>query len=401
MTCTRTYGHRNSIHTAECCNSIVYYHLSAQKIMTRINPLLPLLLLFCLSGNLAGRAQTRLTAEDMAKFATSGDAYLSGNNCFRLTEAMDWAGGSIWYRDAIDLKSPFVMELNLMLGCKNDDGADGMVFIFHPYATMTGRMGEGMGFGGLRPSLGIELDTWENEHLGDPPQDHIAILQDGSPAHWYNLAGPIKLPNLEDCRPHRIYVSWKPEYQLLSIAIDGVERIRYKGDIIGDVFGGISQVYWGVSAATGRYNNRHEICFEKLEFAKVTPIAYLTPNQINLMKRPDGLVLDPVQFPSGQTLLSEETTFELEKIVKYLKRNTTFALEVATFTDSAGSDAGNLKISQARAEAIKKYLISKGIEAKRVYAFGYGEATPIASNATPEGRAKNRRVAFKLFRVVP
>lgn len=349
----------------------------------------------------AAQAPSHLTAEDMAKFTTSGDAYVTGNNCFRLTEAVDWAGGSIWYRDAIDLNAPFVMELNLVLGCKDVDGADGMVFIFHPYATMTGRPGEGMGFGGLRPSLGIELDTWENEHLGDPPQDHIAILQDGSPAHWSNLAGPVKLPNLEDCRPHRIYVSWKPEYQLLSVAVDDVERIRYKGDIIDEVFDGNAQVYWGVSAATGKYNNRQEICFEKLEFAKVTPPAFLTPSQINQLKKEAGLLLDKVQFPSGQSSLTGATTFELEKIVRYLKRNTAYAIEVAAFTDSSGSDESNVLISQARANAIKQYLISKGIDGKRIYAFGYGEAQPIASNATPEGRTKNRRVAFKLFRVVP
>lgn len=346
-------------------------------------------------------AQSRLTAEDMAKFVPSGDAYVSGGNCFRLTEAMDWSRGSIWYRDAIDLGSPFVMELNLVLGCKDRDGADGMVFIFHPYPTMTGRPGEGMGFGGLRPSLGIELDTWENDHLGDPVQDHIAIMQDGSPAHWYNLAGPVKLPNLEDCQPHRIYVSWKPSYQLLSVAVDGVERIRYQGDIIKEVFGGISEVYWGVSAATGRYNNRQEICFEKLEFAKIAPLAYLMPSQISQLKKTEGLILDPVQFPSGQTRLNEKTIFELDKLVRYLKKNSAYAIEVAAFTDSSGSESGNLRISQTRADAIKKYLVSKGVEAKRVYAFGYGESNPIASNGTPEGRAKNRRIAFSIFRIVP
>lgn len=346
-------------------------------------------------------AQSKLTAEDMAKFVPNGDAYISGGNCFRLTEAMDWSRGSIWYRDAIDLKSPFVMELNLVLGCKDADGADGMVFIFHPYPTMTGRAGEGMGFGGLRPSLGIELDTWENEHLGDPPQDHIAILQDGSPAHWYNLAGPNKIPNLEDCRPHRIYVSWKPDYQVLSVAVDGVERIRYKGDIIYEVFDGISEVYWGVSAATGRYNNRQEICFEKLEFAKIAPLAYLLPSEIRQLKKEEGLLLDRVQFPSGQTRLNEATIFELDKLIKYLKGNSAYAIEVAAFTDSSGSESGNLNISQARADVIKQYMINKGIAAKRIYAFGYGEAKPIASNSTPEGRAKNRRVTFSVFRVVP
>lgn len=369
--------------------------------MTRFFFYQPFFLFLLSTWFLPLHGQSRLTAEDMKKFVASGDAFITGGNCFRLTEAMDWSRGSIWYRESIDLSAPFVMELNLMLGCKDRDGADGMVFIFHPYPTMTGRAGEGMGFGGLRPSLGIELDTWENEHLGDPPQDHIAILQDGSPAHWYNLAGPAKIPNLEDCRPHRIYVSWKPDYKLLSVAIDGVERIRYQGDIINEVFGGVSEVYWGVSGATGRYNNRQEICFEKLEFAKVAPLAYLMPSQIRQLKKEEGLLLDRVKFPSGQVRLTEGTTLELDKLVRYLDQNGNYAIEIAAFTDSSGSESGNLRISQARADAIKQYLISKGVEAKRIYAFGYGESDPIASNDTPEGRAKNRRVAFSVFRIVP
>lgn len=369
--------------------------------MTRFCLFFLLLLISQLIQMPSAWGQTRLSAEDMANFRLSGDAYLSGGNCFRLTEAMDWSRGSIWYRDAIDLNKPFAMELNLMLGCKDQDGADGMVFIFHPYAMMTGRPGEGMGYSGLRPSLGIELDTWENEHLGDPPQDHIAILYDGSPAHWYNLAGPVKLPNLEDCRPHRIFVKWDPQFDLLSIAIDGVERIRYKGDIIQEAFAGNSEVYWGVSAATGRWNNRQEICFEKLEFARVSTIARLTPGQIKQLKNEDGLLFDRVQFPSGQTSLTQETIDELDKLARYLTRNTEYSIEIAAHTDASGSEAGNLRISQARAEAIKRYLVNKGIDKKRIYAFGYGEASPIASNATPAGRTKNRRVAFSIFRVVP
>ncbi|MCB0633872.1 MAG: hypothetical protein KDD15_29275, partial [Lewinella sp.] len=127
--------------------------------MIRFYPFLLVLLISQIIHLPRSFAQTRLSAEDMANFRLSGDAYVSGDNCFRLTEAVDWAGGSIWYRDAIDLNMPFEMELNLMLGCKDRDGADGMVFIFHPYAMMTGRPGEGMGYSGLRPSLGIELDT--------------------------------------------------------------------------------------------------------------------------------------------------------------------------------------------------------------------------------------------------
>lgn len=70
-------------------------------------------------------------------------------------------------------------------------------------------------------------------------------------------------------------------------------------------------------------------------------------------------------------------------------------------TDSIGSDAYNQKLSERRAAAVKAYLVSKGIEANRVYTEGKGEKQPVAENRTngrdnPEGRAKNRRVEIEV-----
>ena len=65
-------------------------------------------------------------------------------------------------------------------------------------------------------------------------------------------------------------------------------------------------------------------------------------------------------------------------------------------TDSVGSDAYNQKLSVRRAEAVKAYLVSKGIEQNRVYTEGKGETQPVASNATRQGRAQNRRVEIEV-----
>jgi len=66
-------------------------------------------------------------------------------------------------------------------------------------------------------------------------------------------------------------------------------------------------------------------------------------------------------------------------------------------TDSIGSDAYNQKLSVRRAEAVKAYLVSKGIEPNRVYTEGKGEKQPVASNKTKEGRQKNRRVEIEVI----
>ena len=65
-------------------------------------------------------------------------------------------------------------------------------------------------------------------------------------------------------------------------------------------------------------------------------------------------------------------------------------------TDSIGTDAYNQKLSVRRAEAVKGYLVSKGIEANRVYTEGKGEKQPVADNKTAAGRAKNRRVEIEV-----
>ncbi|GAB2910084.1 OmpA family protein [Paralcaligenes sp. KSB-10] len=66
------------------------------------------------------------------------------------------------------------------------------------------------------------------------------------------------------------------------------------------------------------------------------------------------------------------------------------------YTDSIGSAAYNLKLSQRRANAVKSYLVSKGIDANHIYAEGKGKTNPVASNKTREGRAKNRRVEIEI-----
>jgi len=65
---------------------------------------------------------------------------------------------------------------------------------------------------------------------------------------------------------------------------------------------------------------------------------------------------------------------------------------VEGYTDSVGSDAANQKLSKDRAEAVRVYLVSKGVPSDKITSVGKGKANPVASNDTPEGRANNRRV---------
>jgi len=81
----------------------------------------------------------------------------------------------------------------------------------------------------------------------------------------------------------------------------------------------------------------------------------------------------------------------LDHAVKVLRDNPDLHVTVEGHTDSVGSAAYNQKLSERRAQAVKRYLVRQGIESNRISAEGYGKSRPIASNDTDEGRAQNRR----------
>jgi outer membrane protein OmpA-like peptidoglycan-associated protein len=110
-----------------------------------------------------------------------------------------------------------------------------------------------------------------------------------------------------------------------------------------------------------------------------------------------AVALDGITFASGSANLSSSSASTLDKVVRSLKANPSVTVEVRGYTDNTGSVAGNVALSQKRAEAVRQYLIDNGIESERVTAKGFGPENPIAPNDTRAGRAKNRRIEF--FRI--
>jgi len=98
-----------------------------------------------------------------------------------------------------------------------------------------------------------------------------------------------------------------------------------------------------------------------------------------------------VLFASGKSVLLPGAQSKLDSVADVLKE-TDRDITVEGHTDSQGSDAANLQLSQARAQAVRDYLTLRGVSANRIRAEGVGEGKPIADNKTPEGRANNRRV---------
>ena len=113
---------------------------------------------------------------------------------------------------------------------------------------------------------------------------------------------------------------------------------------------------------------------------------------------PKDYVLDNVYFETGKSNLKATSNKALDDLVEVLKLKSTMMIEIQGHTDNVGKDEDNLKLSQDRANEVKKYLTSKGIDGSRVTAKGYGATMLVADNSSDAGKAKNRRTSLKVIK---
>lgn len=109
------------------------------------------------------------------------------------------------------------------------------------------------------------------------------------------------------------------------------------------------------------------------------------------------VILNNIFFETNKATLKSESYAELERVLKLLTDNATIRLEISGHTDNVGGYQANLKLSESRAKSVVEYLVGRGIDKSRLEYKGYSFNQPIADNSTPDGRAQNRRVEFKVL----
>lgn len=122
---------------------------------------------------------------------------------------------------------------------------------------------------------------------------------------------------------------------------------------------------------------------------------------VDVSRNPDGSIAlvmpGNITFATNSASISPSFYSTLDKVASTLTEDTKTAIVVSGHTDSTGSDAINLPLSQNRANAVANYLINKGVTSNRINAQGYGSSQPVASNATAEGKQQNRRVELSIY----
>ncbi|CAN5413561.1 DUF5723 family protein [soil metagenome] len=123
------------------------------------------------------------------------------------------------------------------------------------------------------------------------------------------------------------------------------------------------------------------------------------PVKVELTKEEEEVinkVFKNLEFETGKSVIRNTSFNSLDELSVLMQKKPKFKLLVDGHTDNVGKAPYNLKLSQSRAEAVKKYLAGKGVDSSRITPRGYGMTKPIASNKTPDGRQKNRRVEFTI-----
>ena len=195
-------------------------------------------------------------------YTVNGNASQDDCHTYTLTNPQSTQSGSVWNNNQIDLSQSFTFLFDVYLGSIDEQGADGIAFVLQPISTSIGGTGNGLGFGGVSPSLGVTLDTYQNSSPdSDPIYDHIAIQRNGDLDHLSanNLAGPVQIingvDNAEDGQWHALKIVWNATTHTMDAYIDEVLRVTHTEDIVTTTFSNNPMVFWGFTGSTGLYYN--------------------------------------------------------------------------------------------------------------------------------------------------
>lgn len=179
--------------------------------------------------------------------------------------------------------------------------------------------------------------------------------------------------------------------------------IRYSSIPTGSIFGRFTDSTFSFSIfGTAKY----QITAQAKDYNPRTVI--VDPKDIDAEKKvvrnieltPSGqtIRLDHLIFAQGKAAIDPRSFKELDEVVQMMKENMKMEIRLEGHTDNQGNSKANMELSEKRVEAIKKYIVSKGIAKNRVETKAFGGSQPLSNELTPEGRSLNRRVEVRILK---
>jgi OmpA-OmpF porin, OOP family len=166
-------------------------------------------------------------------------------------------------------------------------------------------------------------------------------------------------------------------------------RIYHKGEKVLDMG---SNIYTGTQFNRLRFSSWDRASLPYLSNLKITTAS---PDTRSKLLTEGKLISYGIYFDSGKAVVKPESYASIKEIANVLNENPDLRIEINGHTDSDGNEDSNLDLSKRRAISVKEYLVNQfKIDASRIATDGKGESMPVDSNATPQGKAKNRRVEF-------
>ena len=204
------------------------------------------------------------------------------------------------------------------------------------------------------------------------------------------------------------FIGWSQEISVIGNVTDVVRgkllksKIVYRsyptGSISGTIndstftFGIFGSSKYQVTAEAEGYMPRTIIVDPK------EAVGNIIKRNIELTSLNSTIVLDHLIFELGKAVINSKSYPELDEVVAMMKENTKIVIQLEGHTDIKGNADANLKLSQSRVDAVKKYITSKGIGKDRVKTKAFGGTQPIATENTEEARALNRRVEMRVLK---
>lgn len=180
--------------------------------------------------------------------------------------------------------------------------------------------------------------------------------------------------------------------------------IRYSSIPTGSIFGRFNDstfafsvfgsAKYQITAEAAGYNPYTVI----IDPGKVTGPGIPILRDIILTRKGETIVLDHLIFAQGKSDIASSSFEQLDEVVQFLKENPKIEIQLEGHTDNTGNQKANLELSQARVDAVKKYLVNKGIAKNRIQTQAFGGSKPLRNEMTPEERVKNRRVEMRILK---